>query len=152
MPELDLPDPLETSYVSTEYDRRNQVLIVRYFDELTAESTQLMYSWCLEMIRRVGLGLIRGVIYDFSNVKRFTSSNLIATQRGSLSINAQVDLSRIPIALVARSLLQEQHLSISLNATPGEERKRIVRSIHEALTFIEEFHRNQGRADPRVDK
>jgi hypothetical protein len=135
-----LPEPLETDLVTTRFDAKNRILLVHYREELTAESTLLMYEWAFKTALVVGIEFLRGIIYDFTEVKKFTRSNLIATQKGSLTINAQIDLSRIPVAMVAKSLLQEQHLSIGLNATPGEERKRIVRTIQEGTTFIDQWH------------
>jgi hypothetical protein len=140
-----IPPPLKTDLVTTEFDERHGILIVHYHKELTAESTRQMYGWMLETAREYGIDFVNGVIYNFSDVKRFTRSNLVATQKNSLTINAQIDLSQMPVAMVAKTLIQEQHLSISLKATPGESRKRIVNSIQQGITFIEQWNRDNKR-------
>jgi len=129
--------------VSSQLDDRNRILIFRYHNELTSESTRQMYEYAFMLIKKVGLNVVRGVIYDFSDVKRFTRSNATATQKGSLTINAKVDLSKMPIAMVAKTLLQEQHLSIIMSTTPGEDRKKIVSSVQQGITFIEQWHIKQ---------
>lgn len=145
-----LPQALNTERVSTQYDERHGVLIVRYHNELSGESVREMYAWCLEAIAQVGLAMVRGVIYDFSEVSRFTFSNLAAVQRGSLEINGRIDLSEIPVALVARSLLQEQHLAMSMGATPDTERKKIVPTIQAGMQFISTWHRKARSGNPAL--
>jgi hypothetical protein len=136
---MELPPPLHTDLASTQFEERTKILIVRYHKELTAESTQQVYGWMFDSIRKVGL-IARGVIYDFSDVKRFTRQNMSVTQKSSLNMNAKVDLSSIPVAMVAKNIMQEQHLMIIMNATPDQSRKKIVRSIEEGVRFIEDFH------------
>ena len=136
---MELPPPLHTDLASTQFEERTKILIVRYRNELTAESTQQVYGWMFDAIRKVGL-IARGVIYDFSDVKRFTRKNMSVTQKSSLTMNAKVDLSSIPVAMVAKNIMQEQHLMIIMNATPDQSRKKIVKSIEEGVRFIEDFH------------
>ena len=136
-----LPPPLNTPLVSSQYDDRHKIIIFRYYKELTSESTRQMYQYAMKSIEERGFDFVRGVIYDFTDVKRFTLSNATATQKGSLTINAKVDFSRLPVAMVAKTLLQEQHLSIIMSTTPGTTRKKIVHSIQEGVTFIEQWLR-----------
>ncbi|PJF29259.1 MAG: hypothetical protein CUN52_09280 [Phototrophicales bacterium] len=134
--------PLNTPTLKITYDSRNQVILVSYHKELNAENTIMMYQWLFSSIEKRGLLGVRGVIYDFTDVQKFTPSNLISTQRGSMAINAKVDLSRIPVAMLVKTIMQEQQVSIAMNITPGEQRKRIVKSMSQALTFINDFHKN----------
>lgn len=140
---MELPEPLQTERAVTEYDEDERLLIIRYFNELDGETTRLVYNWFINAITGVDPGDVRGVIYDFSEVKRFTASNLTETRKGSLDLNARVDLSQIPIALVAKTVLQEQHIHISMKTTPNEERKAIVRDIHQARQYIRDWHRKR---------
>lgn len=140
-------EPLNTPNLKITYDSRNQVIMVSYHNELTSESTGQMYAWLFASIEKRGLLGVRGVIYDFTNVKKFTMSNLVSTQKGSMAINAKVDLSRIPVALIVKSVSQEQQVSITMNVTPGEHRKRIVYNMAQALMFINNFHKNLVEAD-----
>ncbi|PJF22047.1 MAG: hypothetical protein CUN56_08000, partial [Phototrophicales bacterium] len=136
------PPPLHTSLVTTQFDDRNRILIVRYKKELTAESTQQVYGWMFSVIQQVGM-LARGVIYDFSDVRKFSRQNMSVAQKTSLTMNAKVDLSAVPVAMVAKTIMQEQHLTIMLNATPDQERKKIVKSVEEGIQFINDFHRKR---------
>lgn len=137
---MELPPPLHTPLVTTQFDERTRILIVRYKNELTAESTHQLYSWMFDAIQQVGV-IARGTIYDFSDVRKFTRQNMSATQKSSFNMNAKVDLSAMPVAMVAKTIMQEQHIMIILNATPDQDRKKIVKSIEEGIQFIEDFHK-----------
>ncbi|GAB4307176.1 MAG: hypothetical protein Kow00117_00330 [Phototrophicales bacterium] len=139
---MELPPPLHTPLVTTQFDDRNRILIVRYKKELTAESTQQVYGWMFSVIQQVGM-LARGVIYDFSDVRKFSRQNMSVAQKSSLTMNAKVDLSAVPVAMVAKTIMQEQHLTILLNATPDQGRKKIVKSVQEGIEFINEFHQKR---------
>lgn len=140
-------EPLNTPTLKITYDRRNQVLIISYHKELNAENTLLMYKWLFSSIEKRGMGGIRGAVYDFTDVQKFTTSNLISTQRGSMAINAKADLSRMPVAMLVKTVMQEQQVGIVMNITPGEQRKRIVKSMSQALTFISDFHKNLAQSE-----
>ncbi|MDX2076926.1 MAG: hypothetical protein SFZ02_10875 [bacterium] len=140
-------EPLNTPTLKITYDSRNQVILVSYHRELTAESTMQMYKWLFDSVQRRGIAGIRGVVYDFCDVQKFTMSNLISTQKGSMAINARVDLSRMPVAMIVKSVSQEQQVGIAMNITPGEQRKRIVHNMAQALMFINDFHKNLAQQD-----
>lgn len=140
-------EPLNTPTLKITYDSRNQVIVVSYHKELTAESTAQMYKWLFASVQKRGTVGVRGIIYDFTDVQKFTHSNLITTQRGAMAINAKIDLSRMPVALIAKSVMQEQQVSITMNITPGEERKRIVHNMAQALMFINEFHKRLAESE-----
>ena len=139
--------PLNTPTLKITYDSRNQVIVVSYHKELNAENTIMMYQWLFDSIEKRGLSGVRGVVYDFTDVQKFTPSNLISTQRGSMAINAKADLSRIPVAMIVKTIIQEQQVGIAMNITPGEQRKRIVKSMSQALTFISDFHKSLAQSE-----
>ncbi|HRF96144.1 MAG TPA: hypothetical protein PLZ51_13155 [Aggregatilineales bacterium] len=140
-------EPLNTPTLKITYDSRNQLILVSYHHELTAESTMQMYKWLFESVQKRGTGGVRGVVYDFCDVQKFTMSNLISTQKGSMAINARMDLTRMPVAMIVKSVSQEQQVSIVMNITPGEQRKRIVHNMAQALMFINDFHKNLAQQD-----
>lgn len=140
-------EPLNTSTLKITLDTRNMVVLVSYHKELNAENTMLMYGWLMEAFYKYGNIGVRGIVYDFTDVQKFTPSNLISTQRGSMAINSQLDLSRMPVAMIVKSVMQEQQVSIAMNITPGEQRKRIVHNMAQAMMFINDFHRNSAQSD-----
>lgn len=140
-------EPLNTSTLKITLDIRNMLILVSYHKELTAENTMMMYGWLMEAFFKYGNIGVRGIVYDFTDVQKFTFSNLISTQRGSMAINSQLDLSRMPVAMIVKSVMQEQQVSIAMNITPGEQRKRIVHNMAQALMFVNEFHRNLAQND-----
>jgi len=140
-------EPLNTPTLKITLDTRNMVVLVSYHKELNAENTIMMYGWLMESVRKYGNIGVRGIIYDFTDVQKFTPSNLISTQRGSMAINSQMDLSHMPVAMVVKSVMQEQQVSIAMNITPGEQRKRIVHNMAQAMMFINDFHRNLAQND-----
>jgi hypothetical protein len=140
-------EPLNTPTLKITYDSRNELILVSYHKELTAQSTLAMYAWLFKSVETRGTSGVRGVVYDFTDVQRFTLSNLTSTQKGSMAINARIDLSRMPVAMIVKSVSQEQQVSIAMNITPGEQRKRIVHNMAQAVMFINEFHRSLAQKD-----
>ena len=87
------------------------------------------------------LSKARGSIYDFRLVTDFTNRNATTTQRESGKLNRNVDMRNHPVALLVNTIFQEQFVKAFMQLTPGDQRKRIVRSEEDALAFIANFHR-----------
>jgi hypothetical protein len=149
---------IETEQFSAYYDENEQILFVTYSGIMTPDVTAQFYTWLLQSLaERPGLvETARGSVYDFRKVARFENKNLTAAQRESQNLSQRFDVSHIPVALIVGSLYQEQLLRVTMQIQQGQERKRIVRSVDEALAFFNEYHRqlrlrqpeNTGHTEP----
>lgn len=135
----DLPR-LDTEHVSAYFDPQMGISFITYRGHLTAEVTETLYAWVRSLLPHIGPDATRGVIFDFRQVTRFHQGNLEASRKQSVTINQEADNSTHCVALIVDNFYQEQLVSVSMNLTPGEKRKRIVRSMDEALAYIETWH------------
>lgn len=125
------------------YDLETLIGRVTYFGRLTSETTVIVYTWIAKAFVGLGGAQMRGGIFDFRQVTQFDTANLSTVQRTSGKLNNNFDFSFVPIALLVASPYQEQFLRVSMKITPQEQRKRIVKTEAEALTFINSFHQSQ---------
>jgi hypothetical protein len=137
---------LETEQVTGYYEADQHILFVTYRGVLTPDVTAQVYRWLGELIQNGPdpLDRVRGSIYDFRQVTTFDNRNLTSAQRQSQHLNHKVDVSNIPVALIAGSLYQEEILRVTMKITAQpahDERRRIVKSDAEALAFIDQFNK-----------
>ena len=90
------------------YDAINRILYHIYSTIVTPKSTNEIYATGIQLITRVGVDNLHGIVLDFRRVTRFEKGHMEAVQRESQHANQQFDLSNIPIALVVDTPLQEQ--------------------------------------------
>jgi hypothetical protein len=126
-----------TGYIDTDL----KVLMVIYHATISSQTTAELYAW----IQRITANATPedttiGGIFDFREVKEFVSGNLSSVQRRSTDLNRKVDTSSYPVALLVSTLYQEQLVRAVMKSTPGQDRKKIVRSLEDAMTFLKTFH------------
>jgi hypothetical protein len=98
----------------------------------------------IKIITEVGVENIRGIVMDFRRVERFDKGNMATVQRESYNIKNRFDLSRIPVALVVDTPLQEQIVDFTAKVTPDRHLKQLVYSVAEAHTYFDEWHHQQS--------
>jgi len=135
---------LETEQISTYYDEQTNFVHIAYRGKLTPDITIQAYGWLAEMSTIVDSKTIKGSIIDFSGVTEFDSRNLSTAQKESRRANTELDFSHIPVALVVSTPLQDQMVRLSMQVTPEEQRKRVVKSQAEGLAFIAEWRQRFG--------
>ena len=133
-------EPIENENGSIRWDAEKQIIFGSYGQVITEQSTANGYHAWGKIIQAVGVENVRGAVLDFRPVERWEKGNVSVAQGQSYRINTKLDLSRMPMAMIVRTAFQEQMVRFSMKATPGEERKRIVHSMEEALAFIASFH------------
>jgi hypothetical protein len=147
---------LETETISARYDFNDKVLYVVYRGIMTPDVTTTFYAWAIELVKSdpTVLHTVYGSVYDFREVKQFTASNIGTAMQQSQQANIQMDISHVPIALLTETPLQTEWVRLTNQLMPGQERKRLVKSIEEAHAFFEEFHakRAQEAADSGKNK
>lgn len=111
-----------------------------YAGILDGATASQVYSVFHELLESVPVSDIYGIVLDFRAVTRFHQTNLTATRRESRSINTEVDLSRVPAAMLVSNLMQEQFVKVSSKITGTEHRVRIVWSEDEMEAFFSSFH------------
>jgi hypothetical protein len=133
---------LETDKMSARYDLEQHILFVAYRGVMTPDVTAVMYRWLMAMIEEGTHDIheTRGAVYDFRDVTEFSASNIGTSQRQSQQANTKTDMSHIPVALVTKNLMQTEWVRLTMKITPGQDRKRIVKSMDEAMAYFEEFH------------
>lgn len=137
--------PLNETNITAYYDEDKHIFFVSYRENLTADTTNKAYAWLLQS--GVPIEDVRAFIFDFTAVSKFRRDNTFASKRQSQTVNAVVDLSRIPVALIVDTIYQEQMVVLSLKVNGGEERTKICKSHAIAMTFIDQFHQKLAKRD-----
>jgi hypothetical protein len=138
---------VETPQLIAYFDDETGIVYVIYRGVLSPDVTAQMYKWMMESVQQLDVKDIRGGIYDFRLVTDFNKGNLATANRESRSFNVKVDVSSVPAALIVNTLFQEQMVKVSMQITPGQERKRIVKSMDDAVAFIKQFQKRQTSTD-----
>jgi hypothetical protein len=138
---------METPNVIAYFDDENGIVHVIYRGMLSPDITAQVYKWMAESVQHLDVTQIRGGIYDFRQVKDFNNGNLSTAHRESRNFNVKVDVSSIPAALLVETFLQEQMVKVSMQITPGQDRKRIVKTMDDAVAFIDQFRKQQPKAE-----
>ncbi|MFN8371790.1 MAG: hypothetical protein U0694_02790 [Anaerolineae bacterium] len=138
---------MDTPQVMAYFDDETGIVYVTYRGVLTPDITAQVYKWMMESVQFLDISQIHGGIYDFRQVTDFNKGNLATAHRESRNFNVKVDVSNIPAALIVSTLFQEQMVKISMQITPGQDRKRIVKSMDEATAFINQFRKRQTKTE-----
>lgn len=112
----------------------------RYLGLLDGQMASQVYAVFYQLLETVSVEEIYGIVLDFRDVKRFDRTNLTATRQESRTLNKTYDLSRIPVAMLVKNLMQEQFVKISSKITGTEHRVRIVWTEEEMRAFFSNFH------------
>ena len=134
------------------YNSDKQIFYIHYIGTLTSETTKKAYAWLFQNGLSLGIANIRAFIFDFTEVTQFRRDNTIASKNESQTANQVVDLSRIPAALIVKTINQEQMVLLSMKVNGVEERTKICKTHAHAMTFIDQFHRNLAKRDAAQTK
>lgn len=136
--------PLQIDGLHCYNDPETQLTLITYQGELTPAITSQAYAWIgkghIELLR-----LVYGCIFDFRKVTVFNTGNLSTFQRKTREYNQGIQDNPIPVAMIVANLYQEKMVQISSKISPGEHRKRIVKSFEEAKTFFDEYNQTHRR-------
>jgi hypothetical protein len=135
---------LKTEQIEAEFDEVRGLLLVKYCGELSSDVTKQFYGWLVGEMQAnpEKVGESRGSIFDFRDVTDFGIDNLSATQQSSKQVNKQADVTNHPVALIVNDVYQEGMVKLSMQVTEQQERKRIVKSVDEAVAFIQSWYKN----------
>jgi hypothetical protein len=131
---------LKTENAEIYVDEETDILYIVYNGEISPQVTAQVYGWQAQHSRPEILKMLRGSIYDFRNVTKFNPGNLSTIQRKSRELNTTIQEYHIPVALLVSNFYQEQMVRVSSQISPNEERKRIVKSVEEAIAFFNQYN------------
>jgi hypothetical protein len=135
-------EPLETPGASAHYDEATRIVYITYKGYLTSEASSTAYAWLKSLIDEVGEESIYGEVFDFRPVLEFMPDNLMDARKKARGLNLRIDLL-FPVAMLVKDFYQEEILRGPMQNVPENTRKRIVRTMDEALAFFEEWHSQQ---------
>ncbi|TVR22800.1 MAG: hypothetical protein EA396_05280 [Anaerolineaceae bacterium] len=127
---------LSSKTVNAHFDTQTGVLFVSYYGVLDASTSGNLYQWIEQMKDVVDSHGVRGLVFDLRKVVRFKRDNLYTAAEQSQRLSEQLDHRIYPIALIVGNYYQEQMAKVTLLVTHDSERREIVRSMEEALTYI----------------
>lgn len=131
---------LNETDVQARFDQEQGISFITYGRVVNSVTTRKVYGWVDDLLTVIAPDATRGVVFDFRQVKRFMRDNLLTARRYTLESNSKRDNSGHPVAMLVGNYYQEQMVNIAIMVSPDSERKRIVRSFDEALTYIADWH------------
>lgn len=132
--------PLEHENAVAKFDAETRLVIVTYSGELDAATTTRVYEWLADLADAQGIESLRGEIFDFRQVTEFMPDNLMAARKVSRRMNLRHDVQNLPVAMIVKDFIQEEILRGPMQNVKENVRKRIVRSMDDALAFIDNWH------------
>ena len=142
---------LEAPEVTGYYDEAQRIVFITYSETLTPDVSKLVYDWAARLaVDTEEVAKSRGSIYDFRPVKKFNLGNLAVVQQKSTQLNRKDDFSNHAVALIVDSFYQESMVRTTMHVTPGQDRKRIVHSMEEALAFVDSFHNKRRTSENKT--
>lgn len=135
--------PIEEQHLQVYFDEAQKLVRVHYPEQLTPDITVRVYQWMTDLIHEIGVQNVLGGVFDFRNVQKIHEANTQVARSQSKTMNQQIDLSRVAVALIVGNLFQEQMVKVSMKLTTHSERISVVFSEQEAFDFIREFHASQ---------
>jgi len=137
--------PLNQTNVTAQVDHDSGLIHVVYQEAITPQVTLQFYEWLYDIAGQYDLAGIQGATFDFRAVKTFDQGNMRTAQKESRTANNKLSMAHIPVSLIVRTIYQEQMVRISTKLTQQTQRMKIVKSMDEALVFIQEWNQ-QHRA------
>jgi hypothetical protein len=93
-----------------------------------------------QLIDKIGTENLYGEVFDFREVTFFSLDNLIGARKNSRRMNIMANTHEFPVAMIVASRMQEEVLRGPMQVMPGNKRKRIVKTVDEAVAFLDEWH------------
>ncbi|MEM6282446.1 MAG: hypothetical protein AAF787_09665, partial [Chloroflexota bacterium] len=107
---------------------------------------EVAYKWLGDLIVCIGTERLYGEIFDFRDVRSFSTDNLIDARKKSRKMNIMMNTQDFPVAMVVANDMQEQILRGPMRIMEENPRKRIVHATEDALAFLDEWHNRSARA------
>lgn len=127
---------LSGTHFHIQYDDIAHILILKHHRILTPDSVERLYRYTRHMVAIVGFEQLCGVILDASQVEYFNRGTVAALYHAGYRASIRCNLTRLPIAYVARTPIQQRILSLAMMNIPGQHRQRLVRTQQQARLFI----------------
>jgi hypothetical protein len=138
---IEIPD-LETPNANAKFDSEKRIAFITYSGNLTSSDSGAVYSWLHDLMQDIGTENLYGEIFDFRNVNEFMPDNLMDARKKARGLNLRIPLA-FPVAMIVKDFYQEEILRGPMQNVPENTRKAIVRSLEEALAFLDEWHTRQ---------
>jgi hypothetical protein len=120
------------------------IIHAAFLGELLPEISAMAYKMSNEFLQKYGTERYRGVITDFRQVTVFPNANTTVTRNQSKQINAKMDLTNFPIALLVDTYMQEKIVWMVAEINGTAYRSKIVRSLEEGFEFIDDYRSQQN--------
>lgn len=134
--------PLKHPKATARYDEETGIIYVNYSGLLDGETSTAVYNWLGDLTAAIGIEKMRGEVFDFRDVTEFMPDNLMDARRNSRRYNMRNNIKQLPVAMIVKDFYQEEILRGPMQNVKENQRKTIVWSPEEALTFIEDWHKN----------
>ncbi|MEL6269239.1 MAG: hypothetical protein AAFV33_08305 [Chloroflexota bacterium] len=139
-------EPLALETVSTRFDEDRAIAHITYRGVLRADASEAAYTWLNTLVENIGTERLYGEVFDFREVKAFSTDNLIDARKKSRKMNIMMNTQDFPVAMIVANDMQEQILRGPMRIMEENPRKRIVRTMDDALAFLEAWHNRRARA------
>ena len=141
---------VESDNIDAYWIAEHGVLHVVYKGELIPESTLVAYKTGGELLMKYGEEGFKGIIGDFRLVTKFPNANAVTTRNQSRRYNTQYDLSKLGVAFLTKTMMQESFVKMTAKISNTEHRSKVVASIEDGLTFIAAY-RSSDAENPVLD-
>jgi hypothetical protein len=136
-------EALQQENAQASFDAESHIAFITYHGVLTAATSIAVYDWLADLTEAVGLDNVYGEVFDFREVEQFMPDNLISARKNSRRMNMRNNVKKLPVAMIVKDFVQEEILRGPMQNPKENQRKRIVRTMDEALTFITGYHQQQ---------
>jgi len=131
--------PLEHEHAHAAYDPETRIATITYRGNLNADASAAAYEWLGNLTREIGTEQLYGEIFDFRQVTEFMPDNLMDARKQSRRFNLKTNVN-FPVAMIVKDFYQEEILRGPMQNVKENARKTIVKSVDEALAFMQEWH------------
>lgn len=135
---------LEHPNANAHFDPESHIAFITYQGSLSADASSAVYAWLGELSSTVGLEQVYGEVFDFRQVTEFMPDNLMEARKKSRQMNLRMNVKKLPVAMIVKDFYQEEILRGPMQNVEENRRKTIVRSMEDALSFIEKWHAEQA--------
>lgn len=136
---------IEQDNVTAFFEAQRRLIRVNYRGSLDADVAIVVYDWIDKVISVIGIENIYGEIFDFRAVVEFQPDNLLAARRKSRRMNLRMPVHTFPVAMIVKNFYHEEILRGPMQNVPENKRRIIVYNEEDALKFIDEWHKNNGK-------
>ena len=136
-------EPLQQENAQAHFDPESHIAYITYNGILTADTSVAVYDWLADLTEAVGIDNVYGEVFDFREVEEFMPDNLISARKNSRRMNMRNNVKKLPVAMVVKDFVQEEILRGPMQNPKENQRKRIVRTMDEALAFITSYRNQQ---------